>query len=254
MTERAYERDEEGCYLEPSERVRQALIDAINTCCPCRPGEGPMQGQIEDVRPMDVRPMDVRPMDARPPAGGNVPMPMPSATDDGAEDRQARGSVSDLDSATFTPASTKKNVKTSSRRTWQNRAVQVSAEEEVEVALPATTTRAIAPPIPSAQATQTSDAPFNVPAVAGPLRGYVVASNKERGLVELHFAAEAKPAKGDEVLVYHTYLFGRELVGQLTVVSYDGDHVIARFNGTKTFKIASGDEAIVDNPSVLSRR
>ena len=63
----------------------------------------------------------------------------------------------------------------------------------------------------------------NVGAVAGPIRGYVVASNTTRGVVEIHFQGGVKPARGDEVLVYHTYLLGRELVGSLQVVGYDGD-------------------------------
>ncbi len=34
LAEIAYELDEHGCYLEPSERVREAAIEALETCCP----------------------------------------------------------------------------------------------------------------------------------------------------------------------------------------------------------------------------
>ena len=36
LYEIAYERDENGCYLEPSERVRLAAAEALRVCCPGR--------------------------------------------------------------------------------------------------------------------------------------------------------------------------------------------------------------------------
>jgi hypothetical protein len=73
LYEIAYERDETGCYLEPSERVRQAAAEALRTCCnggnedlimdyspaptPAAPGEQP--GVVPEVggeRPGDVPP------------------------------------------------------------------------------------------------------------------------------------------------------------------------------------------------------
>ena len=35
LSESAYETDEQGCYLEPSKRVREAAEDALKTCCDC---------------------------------------------------------------------------------------------------------------------------------------------------------------------------------------------------------------------------
>ena len=34
LYEIAYERDDTGCFLEPSERVRLAAAEALRTCCP----------------------------------------------------------------------------------------------------------------------------------------------------------------------------------------------------------------------------
>ena len=121
---------------------------------------------------------------------------------------------------------------------------------------PAVSTRRLPPPPPVAAATQVSatEAMQDVAAVAGPIRGQVAVVNRERGLVEIHFQGNAKPARGDEVLVYHNYLLGRELLGSLQVVGIDGDHVIASFRGSKPSRVASGDEAVIDNPSTLSRR
>ena len=45
LYEMAYERDDTGCYLEPSERVRQAAAEALRACCP---GRGPDEGYILD--------------------------------------------------------------------------------------------------------------------------------------------------------------------------------------------------------------
>ena len=45
LYEMAYERDDAGCFLEPSERVRQAAAEALRTCCP---GRGPDEGFILD--------------------------------------------------------------------------------------------------------------------------------------------------------------------------------------------------------------
>jgi hypothetical protein len=36
LSEIAYERDDSGCFIEPSERVRQAAIRALAVCCPSR--------------------------------------------------------------------------------------------------------------------------------------------------------------------------------------------------------------------------
>jgi hypothetical protein len=147
---------------------------------------------------------------------------------------------------------------TSSRRTWQNKVIQISDEEEVVIDAPpapaAVSSRRLPPPPVAGQQVAAMEPVENVPAVAGPIRGQVAVVNRERGLVEIHFQGNAKPARGDEVLVYHNYLLGRELQGSLEVVGHHGDHVIAAFRGSKAFRIASGDEAVVDNPSALSRR
>lgn len=45
LYEMAYERDDAGCYLEPSERVRQAAAEALRACCP---GRGSEEGYILD--------------------------------------------------------------------------------------------------------------------------------------------------------------------------------------------------------------
>ncbi|HTN74029.1 MAG TPA: hypothetical protein VL096_02235, partial [Pirellulaceae bacterium] len=59
MAERAFERDESGCFLEASERVREALKQALCVCCPdCNYGPEAVTTPDPDVRPTpDTRPI-----------------------------------------------------------------------------------------------------------------------------------------------------------------------------------------------------
>ncbi len=92
LYEIAYERDETGCFLEPSERVRLAAAEALRTCCegrddmfmmemqptPASPGrEGEIPGVAPEVggeRPGNLQPS---PSDAVPPAAIPLQDPRP---------------------------------------------------------------------------------------------------------------------------------------------------------------------------------
>jgi len=77
LYEIAYERDETGCYLEPSERVRLAAAEALRTCCP-----GGDEDFIVEMGPPPVRGGE-QPSVA-PETGGErpglVPPPVPPVT------------------------------------------------------------------------------------------------------------------------------------------------------------------------------
>ena len=86
MAELAYERDEFGCYLEPSSEVRQAAIDALQVCCP---SPIPLEVIEEGVSPQPKREpvQEVDPKLQREPIGSETqasddppPPPPPSAT------------------------------------------------------------------------------------------------------------------------------------------------------------------------------
>jgi hypothetical protein len=76
LYEIAYERDDEGCFLEPSERVRLAAAEAIRVCCPgsgddfffegAPIGEGPRP--YEGEMPGGLQPGSERPIEPPPPA------------------------------------------------------------------------------------------------------------------------------------------------------------------------------------------
>lgn len=286
MVKRAYERDDKGCYYESSERVREALKEALCVCCPnC-------QGDYEEISPQpDVTPRTDSipvPPDVLPPTdpqtpGGTAPMGgAPGAS--AASDRQANEQTWDLatepaleeeaevaapseEPSVLAPA-----VKTvtkparplsSSRRTWQPKVVQTNAEEVVledrQAKLPPIVTPQSfpAPPVASPHVQRlpiTDQVERNVVAATGPIRGNVASVNNQRGVFEIEFSGTTKPAKGDEILIYHNYLLGREMTGTLTVVGYNGDHVVAQYRGAKTFRVTLGDEAVIDNPGVGARR
>lgn len=68
LAEMAYERDDTGCYLEPSKRVRAAAKAALMTCCPAT-------GPVVEEEPEVVRPKETAP------AGDE-----PRETEDGMDD------------------------------------------------------------------------------------------------------------------------------------------------------------------------
>jgi hypothetical protein len=65
LYEIAYERDETGCFLEPSERVRNAAAEALRACC----------AQSEEFAPLTPVPSGGERPGAAPPAGGERPQP-----------------------------------------------------------------------------------------------------------------------------------------------------------------------------------
>jgi hypothetical protein len=77
----AYERDDQGCWLEPSERVRQAAIDAIRACCPNR---GPSLSTQPVIEPEPIQPEPIVPEGTTPegttPLGDPPPVPMAQGT------------------------------------------------------------------------------------------------------------------------------------------------------------------------------
>ncbi len=77
LSQIAYERDDTGCFIEPSERVREAAKEALAVCCPNRlPLEAiePPMGERTDE--------EVIPEGALPPeVPGDVPPPIPSPSD-----------------------------------------------------------------------------------------------------------------------------------------------------------------------------
>ncbi|WP_254512216.1 hypothetical protein [Anatilimnocola floriformis] len=83
LYEMAYERDDAGCFLEPSERVRNAAAEALRACCP---GRGPQDGFILDetdgpgTGTGEVIPQGERPEIQNPGTGERPSIPPPQPT------------------------------------------------------------------------------------------------------------------------------------------------------------------------------
>lgn len=78
LAEIAYERNDKGCWLEPSERVREAAKQAMCACCP---GQGPI-GEEVTPEPAPDRPETI-------PTPADQPTP-PEPSPEGEADRSAR--------------------------------------------------------------------------------------------------------------------------------------------------------------------
>ncbi len=78
LAERAYGRDDKGCWLEPSERVRAMVNQALHCCCPGTGPEGPSpEGPINPIeKPIEVPRVPDRTPESVPPVRPEVPGPI----------------------------------------------------------------------------------------------------------------------------------------------------------------------------------
>jgi hypothetical protein len=91
MHERAFEQDAEGCFIEPSDRVRAVLQEALNDCPP----------DMRDVGPIVIPPDTVPPDTVPPPDAPVVPPPdgaaaLEEGNDAGAAATSRRGATTSL--------------------------------------------------------------------------------------------------------------------------------------------------------------
>ncbi len=273
LYEMAYERDDAGCYLEPSERVRQAAAEALRACCP---GRGSQEGYILDetdgavgpggeVIPQGERPDVINPGTGErpniPPPAPPQPAPMPSPelgpvpsppTPTPARDPAPR--VIDETNAAPQPG------QRSSRRTaniyhHQPKIIQAGATFPAE-------------PAPKLELGYDPD-PAPVPTgVFTEQPQQVVAQPQQRPLPQARPAAEQLGAavttsvdlrnnqamvnfpQGDHVSVgtilrgYHTYAFtGKQPVGEFVVIQSTPGFAIVRPHGqSRLNKLVSGDQ------------
>lgn len=223
MYERAWEQDAQGCWIEPSERVREVLREALNIC---PPDVAPVIPFEDTPRPMIDRPSvpGVPPMrDAPPPP---APMPSESSAPQPAEPRTL---TSQAETATVPPPQ-----QSSRRRGWQNK-TQVTQVASTET--------------PSEQPREQNSLLVSLepPAPAVPLQrqeviGTVMESRTARGNVRVEFPEGIRPRIGAEVRVYHAYVLGTEQVGSLIIRSYEGHLAVCSPPAWSSGKASRGDE------------
>jgi hypothetical protein len=277
LYEMAYERDDAGCYLEPSERVRQAAAEALRACCP---GRGPEDGYILDetdgpgtggeIIPQGERPDMLNPgTGERPsippptppqpaptplqsPELGPVPLPprpTPALPRNPAQDPAP--TIQDETGALPLPGQ-RSSRRTASLYNGQPKIIQAGATLPAEVAPPELGYDPDPAPAPSnMMAEQMQPMRPQQPAYSPPARPAEQLGPAVTASVDLrNNQAMINLPQGDHVQVgtilrgYHTYAFtGKQPVGEFVVIQSTPGFAIVRPHGqTRLNKLVSGDQ------------
>ncbi len=219
LAELAYERGDDGCYKEPSERVRQAAAKALTVCCTTqepievlqeKPGEG--GGGIE------------RPADATPESGGEEQTQPTPAEPAGAVTIDA---PNDFSLSAFIDAGT--GARPQPRRQGTIAAQTVAAT------------------------TVTPSSPQMQPAVVAekiaegvPRRGEVSYVNTAEGFARVKFAGDGVVPAQTMVRAFHKFLFNTSEIGEYMVIASNaGEVVIRKPDGMNIGKLSRGDLILV---------
>jgi hypothetical protein len=274
LYELAYEKDNEGCWLEPSEEVRQAAREAMMACCRGRGPEGPI---YEEPLPGTAAPA-VTPV--IPPERGpvlNIPPEIPDRTlppEIPQGEAPPAPPFQESPSATifeeYTPSEGFSPALPTFRAGSAEAAVLQRGEGAGVVKLveysqgdrPAGRTSTSMNRLPSASfATPSSmtEAPngpegFSAPSApaertAAPnptfARGVVESIDGANALLHVHFEGAQEAPVGARMIVYHEYLVGRTRLGQVEVVqSWQGAATMRPVDGAMFNKIRRGDEVV----------
>jgi hypothetical protein len=211
--------DENGCFKEPSARVRAAAAQAAQIC-------------EQRVPP----PMEVVPDPIPQPERGRNTLPPPVARSKGSSTLSmilhpgdAIRSMMDAEPAP-SPRPT---------AVMEREVAQQPSTAKIKSQSPHRLTSLQAQPPVVAMPTVEPDRP------AGErLKGSVAWVGPAGSNLRLHFPNDQAPAVGEELRVYHDYLTGRQMVGRLQVVGIGSDGVWARPLEGAVDKIASGDDVV----------
>ncbi len=88
LSQMAYEKDDDGCPIEPNRRIRQIAARVLNRCCPGGPPTGPIEEDVEEETEKDVDDQDA-PKD--PPKNDDLPTPPPVKGEGTGEDGGVKG-------------------------------------------------------------------------------------------------------------------------------------------------------------------
>ncbi len=216
MYERAYGRDENGCFLEPSERVRAALEQAVAACPPTDGAEGSVLiPDTEDTRGIPMPPV-VPNTEDRPPGAPPVPGAL----------NYRDNEVDPLAPSILQYDPLPGDASTSRRRGQPTPAVRGASLPQGRT--PATGI-GFHPPVP-----QIAMTPISV-------CGEVVDTRSAKGAIRVVFADNRRPPVGTELDVYHEYVLGTEFAGTLVIRDYEGHHAIAMAKSWENVKVSRGD-------------
>jgi hypothetical protein len=214
----AYDRDDTGCFIEPSERVRQAAIRAMCVCCADHAGpiEAPVPPPVEGSdRPPAVEGRDV-PRPAQP------PQPPPST-----DDPTTTTVLPEKNDFTHTPKSL---YMTSSRRRIAGNLPPVDQGEEENA------------DVSSNDADGSAAGEQTLAPVFKKVAGSVSHVDLHSGHIYLHIPSGESLAVGTRVKVYHRARSGNYVIEVLQVVdSRPGEAEARATSATPIPKAARGD-------------
>jgi hypothetical protein len=233
LAKMAYERDEHGCYVEPSQRVRQAAARALAICCP-------------NTAPVAVETVEAPAPVEEGPDGELIP---PVDDEEGTEGEGSSSEEADAATAANLPPVVNSRLLMALPSEPATRPMPANAPQPDGV-------RSSMPPLPKLTATQAA-APVVAPIVeVAVVRGVIVATQPERQLAHVHFVDRGRQIPvGTRLLVTRSGEGGRSMVGQVEVEqSFDGGASNVRAIGTTMIhQLQSGD--LVELPdNHLARR
>lgn len=216
----AYERDEHGCYLEPSEEVRQAAQRALSICCP---NPIPVEVIEEEGGPGRTRESG-EPTPAQPDDATTLPdEPVPHEPGD------------------VTDARSINTMQVSSRRTWKGQKpsglIDVVVSESPEGV-------SLAPITGSAdQQVDASEPRFVIDReTVQNVRGAVERVDVNRGFAFVQVGGSADVPAGTKLNIYHEYLLGEKHVATVEVVhASKGLLTVRAVNRAPLDNVARGD-------------
>jgi hypothetical protein len=263
LSDIAYERDDSGCYLEPSERVRAAAQQALSVCCPSRQPLEIVEALPEDEgfsdEDMQEAPEDQVPSNGTLPLNPGISAPVvpsvPSASDavrhnapqNFREEHQARAMPQSsrrsfrADLAVNKPSSTSKTETVRAPSQWV-------AEQKAEIR---DVNRQPMTPSSSRRVARTRPVSFSAPSEAGSaavvsaIRGNVAGIDGQRGLVVVQVRDNRSLPIGSQLKVYlgQASVEGESL--RMEVVESQPGLIRARMLEVgRLGRIARGDEVI----------
>ena len=225
LSKMAYDRDDLGCFVEPSERVREAAIEAMCVCCPDQ--AGPTEAPVPAPAPVEGsdRPPAVEGRDAPRPAQPPQPQPLEEGTETTSVLPQRNNSARTQSALRLT---------SSRRRSAENLQVLRNGDQPELGSISAADSSAGEETQPSQEGT--------LAPVFKKVEGFVSYVDLNTGLIRLQlYKGEILPG-GTNVNVYHRTHAGDLVTESVRVVSSKPGSAEARpVSGRPVPKIARGD-------------
>lgn len=236
LSEIAYERDDDGCFLEPDAEIREAAARVLRVCCPGGPALGPIAEDVDVPEPeadeiiiegadegQDIRGETIDDGNTRPDGGSG-----------------GDGTLETLPPADVDPLSLMRSAsyRTGGVKLGQMREVGGMKVQPVTFAGDAAEKPRASRPAASGHPSDPRSAATSKSTAATPrrsLEGTVAGVNYRTGEVEIRVDSRARIRDNSSVTVYRDFLTGERLIAHLLVRQSQG----------------SSAKAVVTDPSML---